>query len=121
MTTEATPLLDAMQIADLMALDQGRGAVYARFVEAFLSGAGARMAQLKAHAGSADMPALATAAHALMGSAGNIGAARLAALFGRIEKAGKLEDLAAAQGLLALLDAEFAAAREALLAAARKS
>ena len=115
MAAEAVPLIDALQVADLMALDRGRGAVYKRFVDAFLSGAGGRIAELKALAGSGDAIALAAAAHALMGSSSNVGAARLAALFGRIEAAGKKGDLAAAGKLLNLLDEEHAAAREALL------
>ena len=117
MNKDADPVLDALQVADLLRLDQGRGAVYARFVDVFLSGAGSRMDALRMLAHAADAKALAAAAHALKGSASNVGAARLAALFGRIEKAAERQDLAAAQDSMALLAKEFAAAREALCTA----
>jgi HPt (histidine-containing phosphotransfer) domain-containing protein len=114
---DATPVLDAEQVADLIALDQGRGAVFAQFVDALLAGADARIARLRQQADCADTAALAATAHAFTGSAGNLGAARLACLLGRIEAAGKRRDVAAVQDLLGLLDAEYAAARAALLAA----
>ena len=120
MAGDSHPVLDAVQVAELMALDQGQGAFYARFVSVFLSGVDERIAQLHRHAASADAAALADAAHALTGSSGSVGAARLAALFGRIENAGKRQDIGAAKELLALLDAEYALARGALLAAAGK-
>ena len=120
MADDSSSVLDAMQVADLVALDKGRGALFAQLVSVFLSGADERIAQLRRHAESADAEGLADAAHALTGSSGNLGAARLAALFGRIENAGKRQDVGAAKELLALLDAEYALARGALLAAAGK-
>jgi len=119
-TEKAIPLLDPLQVADLVALDQGRGDVYARFVDVFLAGAEARIAALNAHADAGDAQGLAVAAHALMGSAGNVGAARLAALLGRIEAAAKGKDAFSANRLLTALGGEYSAARVALLASSQR-
>lgn len=118
MTFEASPVLDAAQIADLLALDKGQGTFFARFVNVFLSGAEGKIVMLRGHAESADAAAVAEAAHALRGASGNVGAVRLADLCSRVEIAGKQQDMHAARELIALLDTEFALARGALLAAA---
>ena len=118
MSADSDSVLDAMQVAELMALDRGQGAVFAKFVNVFLSGAKDRIVQLRGHAESADASALADAAHALRGASGNLGAVRLSDLCMRIEIAGRRQDMDAAVELIALLDAEYALARGALLAAA---
>lgn len=120
MTSETDPPVDAAHIADLIALDQGRGVVFARFVDAFVARAPQRVAELCSYAGSGDLANLSEAAHALRGAAGNLGAFRLAVLLGRIEAAGKTGDAPAAQECLALLAAEYDAARSALIAAAER-
>jgi histidine phosphotransfer protein HptB len=117
MTKEAIPVLDAAQVADLMGLDQGRGALYSRFVAAFVAGAGERIARLGEQARAADAAGIAGTAHAFAGSAGNVGAARLAGLLLRIEAAAKRRDVDDARALVALLEAEYTAARDALRAA----
>lgn len=117
MTGDSDPVLDAAQVADLLALDKGQGTFFARFVNVFLAGAEDRIVKLRGHAESADAAAVAEAAHALRGSSGSVGAMRLADLCGRVEDAGKQRDMDAAKNLIALLDAEFALARGALLAA----
>ncbi|MBI3370994.1 MAG: Hpt domain-containing protein [Betaproteobacteria bacterium] len=116
MTGGSDPVLDTMQVADLVALDRGQGRVFAKLVNVFLSGAEDRIVQLRRHAESADAAALADAAHALRGSSGSLGAVRLADLCARVEIAGKRQDIHAAKALIALLDAEYALARCALLA-----
>ncbi len=121
MTDEAGPVLDASQIADLVALDKGKGAVFAQFVDLFVSGGGERIAQLRRHSESGDTVALADAAHALRGAAGNVGAVRLSGLCERIELAAKGQDIGAARDIVALLDAEYAATRAALVAAAGRN
>lgn len=114
---DSSPVLDALQVADLMALDHGRGTLYARFVSAFLEGAEERMVQIRGHAESADAAALGAAAHAFRGVAGNVGAARLGALLERIEIAAARREIDAAKGMLTALDKEYHCARQALLAA----
>ena len=115
MTSEASPLLDASHVEDLVALDKGAGAVFRRFVDLFVTKAPDRMALLARYAGDADCLNVAETAHSLRGAAGNVGAIRLAVLLGRIEAAGKTSDLPAARAGLFLLDAEYAATRQALL------
>ena len=119
MTSETGPLVDADHVADLVALDQGKGAVFARFVDLFVTRTPQRVAELNSYAGSGDLANLAEAAHSLRGAAGNVGAFRLAVLLGRIEAAGKTGDAAAAGEHLALLEDEYDATRLALLAAAK--
>ncbi len=114
MTSEASPLLDAEHVADLVALDKGKGEVFRRFVDLFVAKAPERMALIAHCAKEFDCRSMADAAHALRGAAGNIGAIRLAGLLGRIEAAGRTGDLPAAQAFLALLDAEYAATLAAL-------
>ena len=118
MTSETDPPVDADHVADLIALDQGKGVVFARFVDAFVARTPQRVAELCSYAGSGDLANLSEAAHSLRGAAGNLGAFRLAVLLGRIEAAGKTGDAAAAREGLALLEAEYDAARAALIAAA---
>jgi len=117
MTKDTTPILDARQVADLIALDKGKGALLASFVAAFSAGAESRIARLGEHIQSADAAGIADQAHALRGSAGNVGAARLAALLEEIEAAAKRGDLDAARALAARVGAEYALARDALRAA----
>lgn len=117
MFDDDTPLLDVLQVADLIALDQGRGRLFAGFVHVFVTSTGERLTRLRKHAQKADAAGLATLAHALIGSASNVGAARLAELFREIEKTAKAGNLAAARVLLGQLDAEYAAAQDALRAA----
>ena len=114
MTSEASPLLDAEHVADLVALDKGAGEVFRRFVDLFVAKAPERMALIAHCAMESDCRSMADAAHALRGAAGNIGAIRLAVLLGRIEAAGRTGDLPAAQAGIALLEAEYAATLAAL-------
>lgn len=118
MTSEPVPLLDASHVADLFELDQGRGAVFRRFVDMFVTKAPERLALLAKCTEEGDCYNLTETAHLLRGGAGNVGAFRLAVLLGRIEAAGKTGDLAAVKAALALLDAQFAETRAALLDAA---
>lgn len=117
MTDEAAPLLDAMQVADLVALDKGKGAVFAQFVDLFVSGTGERIARLRILSASGDAAALADAAHALRGAAGNVGAVRFVGILEHLETAAKARDAAGVTKSAALLDAAYAATRSALLAA----
>jgi HPt (histidine-containing phosphotransfer) domain-containing protein len=117
MTDHRGPLLDPAQLADLVALDHGRGALLTRFVDLFVAGTGERIDRIRRHAQAAEAADLAEAAHALRGAAGNVGAVRLASVLERIEVAAIGRDLGAAGAAVALLDAEYAAARTALLAA----
>ncbi len=117
MPKEEISILDARQVADLMNLDQGRGAVFAGFIRAFLAGAEGRLRQLRELAEAGEGRALADGAHALRGSAGNVGAARLAGVLERLEGAARREEFGVAREAVAQLDAEYALVRDALHAA----
>jgi histidine phosphotransfer protein HptB len=118
---QATPVLDLEQVAELFALDQGSGRMFARFVDLFVSRTGERILKLHEHAKTGNAAALAEGAHSLRGASGNVGAVRLSALLARIEIAAKKPDLATAADAVALLDAEYAVTRAALLAAIRRT
>ena len=77
----------------------------------FLDGALSSMAKVEAMIDAGDLAGLAMEAHALKGMAGNFGAARLEALAGRLEKASKAGDKAAAAELGARGRALFAQTR----------
>ena len=121
MIDDTIPVLDLAQVAELVALDQGRGALLAQFVDLFVAGTGERIARIRRHAQAAEAVDLAEAAHALRGAAGNLGAVRLARVLERIEAAAKGRDLGGAGAAVALLEAEYAATRTALLAACRRT
>jgi HPt (histidine-containing phosphotransfer) domain-containing protein len=112
--TDTTVVLDQRQVADLLALDGGNGALLSAFVNAFTAGAEVRIAHIRVHAEAQDAAALAEQAHSLRGAAGNVGAVRLAALLEQVESAAKRGDLGAASALAAGLEAEFALAKAAL-------
>lgn len=90
------------ELRELQALD-GTGEVLSSLIDIFLDDVEARLQNLTAAAGSADLPAVADLSHLLQGSALTFGAARLA------ERAGELE--AAARSGLAPAAAEVAALR----------
>lgn len=121
MIDDTIPVLDLAQVAELVALDQGRGALLAQFVDVFVAGTGERIDRIRRHSESAEAASLADEAHALRGAAGNVGAVRLARVLERIEVAAIGRDLGAAGAAIALLDAEYAATRTALLAACGRS
>ena len=73
MTKDLIPVLDERQVADLVGLDRGKGALFSGFVSAFTAGAAARIAVLRQQANGAECAALADSAHALRGAAGNVG------------------------------------------------
>jgi len=110
-------ILDGRQVADLLALDKGKGALLSAFVNALATSAADRIEKIKACVLSGDCAGLADQAHALRGSAGNLGAVRLAALLGQIEAAAKRQDIASARAFADRLELEYAATHKALRAA----
>ena len=86
-------------------------------IDLYVKESGAKIETLKAAAARADAAALKTVAHSLKGSSSIMGAARLAALCGRIEeqvKTGSVSDVTPA--LMAEVDHEFVRVQEALAA-----
>src|SRR4051812_25216925 len=111
------PVLDQAHVDELVALDQGRGALFKRFADLFVSGTGARIALLVAHSRDGNLGAVAEAAHSLRGASGNVGAVRFSGSLQRIEAAARSGDTRATAALVAMLDAEYAVTRDALIAA----
>lgn len=71
-----------------------------------------RIAAMREALGRADRDAARTIAHALKGSAGQIGARRLASVVARLEEQLRQRDLVDAAATLALVDAELEVVRE---------
>ena len=107
-------MLDRRQVEDLLSLDKGRGGLLSAFVNALAASAAERIEKITAFALAGECAALADQAHAFRGSAGNLGAVRLAALLEQIEAAGRRQDIDSARALVARLDSEYAATQEAL-------
>jgi len=82
----------------------GRDDLVSRFVAIFAKGAMESEKKLAAAVTDADLPGLQAAAHALKGSAANIGALRIQSLASRIEAAAKAGELADASVLQTLTD-----------------
>jgi two-component system sensor histidine kinase/response regulator len=86
-------------------------------VQLFLRDAEAQVAALRRLLAQMDAPGIAGCAHALRGSAGNIGARRVMRVSGEIDKLAQQDRLGQIEPLLTELEAEFAAAKRALVAA----
>ena len=122
--TEAKPSPVAVQVAiedadrpiiDDSLLDELKRKVpeetFQELLNYFLDGALASMVKVESISEAGDLDGLAMEAHALKGMSGNFGAARLEALAGRLEKACKVGDKAAAAELVATGRALFAQTR----------
>jgi len=102
---DRTPVLDEAVVAGLRSLGPD---FLARLVPVFVLGAPERLAAIRTAVLAGDAGALSTAAHALLGSAANMGGARVAAVCRTLEEsavAGRLED---APADLLVLESELA-------------
>jgi two-component system, sensor histidine kinase and response regulator len=100
--------LDEVQVTDLFETAGAAGAtVINDLIDAFLTGAEARIIAMRAALAQGDCAALASAAHNLTGSSGSYGASRLSTLARQLETMARGANLAAAGELLAQLEAEF--------------
>jgi HPt (histidine-containing phosphotransfer) domain-containing protein len=88
----------------------GGAGLVRQLVETFLAHAPTRLEAVRAAAGSGDWDAVRRAAHALKGSAGNVGALGLMGAAGRLEAA--CADATAAAELVPPLEGAWAEARE---------
>jgi CheY-like chemotaxis protein/HPt (histidine-containing phosphotransfer) domain-containing protein len=89
-------------------------------VELFLRDARPKLEKMAAAAEKNDPSALAAAAHSLKGSASNLGARRLAALCGRLEKHAKSSEWTDAASLLLTVQSEFHLVETALVTEMQK-
>ena len=110
----ADPVIDETRLSDLAKLQTRDGtSLLASFVAAFSSRSIDRIAAVQHAVEAADHEALTVAAHELKGSAATIGAVRVAAVSGEIERAG-LAECRPDPELLAQLGAELEQANDAL-------
>ncbi|KAF0179639.1 MAG: multi-sensor hybrid histidine kinase [Limisphaerales bacterium] len=108
--------LDPVMLRQLHRLGGRNGALPASLVETFCRDAGARLAALRDSAARADAPRLGHEAHALKGSALNVGARTLAGVCQQLESLGKSGVLTGHPELLTALAAELDRAATALRA-----
>lgn len=96
--------LDGDTLRELQAV---MGDEFALLVSTFATDSAQRVEAVRAAAADGDAEALRRAAHSFKGSAGNMGAARLAELCRVVEEAARDGDLATASGAIDELAAEF--------------
>jgi len=108
--------LDAAALAALRELrEPGQSDPLKELGELFLKDARARLQQIESALAGREAPRLAAAAHALKGSASNIGARRLSALCLGLEQLAKAGDLTEAASILLNLRSEFHCVEESLV------
>jgi PAS domain S-box-containing protein len=116
-TSESSPsALDTAALAALRELrEPGQSDPLKELGELFLKDARARLQQIESALAGREAPRLAAAAHALKGSASNIGARRLSALCLGLEQLAKAGDLTEAASILLNLRSEFHCVEESLV------
>jgi HPt (histidine-containing phosphotransfer) domain-containing protein len=108
-------------IAGIRALSRpGQVSLFARLVDLFAASSSRQLEQLRAALSRGDLTAAAAACHALKGGAGNVGAAGVAAIAGRLRQACSVADRPAIDTLLRELEHLHPAALAALEAEALK-
>ena len=112
---DAAPPLDPAVLETLRSLqEEGEPDLFAELAGMFLDDAALQLEGLREALGEADAKKVRGISHALKGSAGNMGAARVSEVCAELEMAGESGDLAAAPGLLGRLEEELSFARPAL-------
>ncbi len=102
-------------------LDDGTGAVTRRLVDIFIRDTQQRLVDLAEMLAKADASGIVQRAHAIRGSAANLGLQRLAALCGEIETAARAADLGIVPERLDDAEQEFARIRDVLVQLQAKS
>jgi signal transduction histidine kinase/CheY-like chemotaxis protein len=108
------PLDDA--VFERFQLVQGSGDLSAKLAEIFMRDTARRLEELRDAVGRADAPAVAQIAHAIKGSAANLGAQTMVQICTAIEANAAASDLGAGAARVDALQCEFTRAREALAA-----
>jgi signal transduction histidine kinase/DNA-binding response OmpR family regulator/HPt (histidine-containing phosphotransfer) domain-containing protein len=99
-TAAADVLYDRSRLDELREYDTPDGSVVRAALDAFAEQAPAHLEDLRTRIASGDAPGVRESAHALKGSASNVGAVALAALASSLELDARRGELAAAPGLL---------------------
>jgi HPt (histidine-containing phosphotransfer) domain-containing protein len=105
-------ILDQEMIGQLRAI--GDDAFFAELIDLYASDSSARLAALRAAFAAGDAATLASEAHALKSSSGNVAATAARELSARVEAAGRAGDAQSAGGVLDQLELEVGRALEAL-------
>ena len=95
---------------------QGKGDLSAKLTEIFIRDTARRLDELREAVRRADAPSVAQTAHAIKGSAANLGAQTMVQVCAAIEANAKADDLGTALARINALQREFARAQEALTA-----
>ena len=112
-------VLDQTALDELRACDPDGTGLLAELIDIFLSDTPPRLNAIRRAADAAQPQALGHEAHALKSSSAQLGALALSATCRKLEALGRQGSLLGVEELVALLEPQFAVAREALLAARR--
>lgn len=110
-------VLDPSALDDLRACDPEGTGLLAELIDIFLADTPPRLNAIRRAADAAQPQALSHEAHALKSSSAQLGARALSAVCRQLEAIGREGGLAGVPELVARLEPEFEAARQALLAA----
>ena len=110
------PVLDPAAIAALRDLSPEDDSFLREIIQTYLEDTPKRIQEVRLAVGSADAVAFVRATHTIKGSSSNLGAERLRRTAERFEHGARQNGLNGMEQAVADLEAEFAAAREALLA-----
>lgn len=110
------PVLDSEAIAALRDLSPGDDSFLWEIIQTYLEDTPKRIEELRLAFGAGDATGFIRAAHTIKGSSSNLGAERLRRTAERFEHGARKNGLSGMEQAAAELEAEFAAARNALLA-----
>ena len=94
--------------------DEGEPDVVTEFIDVFLEDLPARIERLRETVASGDPKAIRSAAHAIRGSSGSVGAVALSGLCAQLEEYASTGSIEGATALLAAIEPEAVRAREGL-------
>ncbi len=115
MTSPPTLTIDETILETYRTLQEpGQGDIVTEFIDVFLEDLPSRLANIRKAVMGGTPQAIRSAAHALKGSGGSIGAIRLASLCGELETLGRSGQADGTSELLTAIEQEAAQAREAL-------
>lgn len=116
---KAEPVIDGVLNNEIVTDIKDLGSdIFRELIGMYLAESPGRLAKIKQRIAAGDADGAADAAHSLKGSSASFGAARLAGLSEKIERAGNAGDLGAAEAVVGELEAEFKKVRDALAAEA---
>ena len=119
MSQDTTPILDASVLKQLVALDGGGKTLLKEMAQLFREDIGGRLESMRAALAAGNSEGIAQEAHAIKGAAGAVGARRLQALAGEIERGARASAFGGAADRVAGMQPAFEEAALALDAEAK--